>query len=153
MKKRFLVIVALLSLAVPTALAAPPDGKKPKPDAGTQAFESDAEKACRDERGTTAQSTAAFAERYGTNKNKKNAFGKCVSAKSKGEDDEDEADEDKNKDKDKTNASKACKAERGTSTASIAAFAEKYGTNKNKKNAFGKCVSKLAKQKARAPRS
>ena len=147
MKKRFLVIVALLSLAVPAALAAPPDGKKPKPAAGgAQAAQSDAEKACRAERGTTAQSIATFAGKYGTNKNKKNAFGKCVSSKSKGEDDEDEADEDENKDK--TNASKTCKAERGTTGASIAAFAERYGTNKNKKNAFGKCVSKHAKQKA-----
>jgi ABC-type microcin C transport system permease subunit YejB len=143
MKKRLLVIAALLCLAVPTALAAPPAGKKP--DAGTQAApESAAEKACRAERGTSAASIAAFNEKYGTNKNKKNAFGKCVSSKSKGEDDEDEADEDKNK----TNASKKCKTERGTTAASIAAFNEKYGTNKNQKNAFGKCVSKLSKQKA-----
>lgn len=146
MKKRLLVVVALLCLAVPTALAAPPAGKQP--DAGTQAApESAAEKACRTERGTTAASIAAFNQKYGTNKNKKNAFGKCVSSKSKGEDeDEDEADEDENKDK--TNASKKCKAERGTTAASIAAFNEKYGTNRNKKNAFGKCVSKLSKQKA-----
>ena len=34
---------------------------------------------------------------------------------------------------------KACKAER---KADRAAFAEKYGTNKNNRNAFGKCVSK-----------
>jgi hypothetical protein len=142
-KKRFLVIVALLCLAVPTAFAAPPAGKNP--DAGTQAApESAAEKACRAERGTTAASIAAFNEEYGTNKNKKNAFGKCVSSKSKGEDDEDEANEDKNE----TNASKKCKAERGTTAASIAAFNEEHGTNKNKKNAFGKCVSKLSKKKA-----
>ena len=83
MKKRFLVIVALLSLAVPAALAAPPDGKKPKPAAGAQAAQSDAEKACRAERGTTAQSIATFAGTYGTNKNKKNAFGKCVSKHAK----------------------------------------------------------------------
>ena len=142
--KRFLVIVALLTLAVPAALAAPPDGKKPKPDAGTPAAQSDGEKACRAERGTNAESIAAFTEKYGTNKNKKNAFGKCVSSKSKDEEDEDEAGEDKNK----TNASKTCKDERGTNAASIAAFTEKYGTNKNKKNAFGKCVSMHAKQKA-----
>jgi hypothetical protein len=140
MKKRFLVIVALLSFAVPVAFAAPPDGKKPT--AGAQAAESRAEKACVTERGTTAAAIEAFTEKYGTNKNKKNAFGKCVSSKSKGEDDEDEAGEDK------TNASKKCKAERGTTSTTIEAFTEKYGTNKNKKNAFGKCVSKLAKQKA-----
>jgi hypothetical protein len=138
MKKRLLVIVALLCLVVPTAFAAPPAGKKP--DAGTQAApESAAEKACRTERGTSATAIAAFNDKYGTNKNKKNAFGKCVSSKSKGEDDDD--------DKNKTNASKTCKTERGTSAATIAAFNEKYGTNKNEKNAFGKCVSKLSKQK------
>ena len=139
MKKPLLVLIALLCLAVPTALAAP--------SAESQADESAAEKACRAEQGTTAQTKAAFAEKYGTNKNKKNAFGKCVSSKSKGEDDE--AGEDKGENKDKINASKKCKAERGTTAASIAAFAEKYGTNKNKKNAFGKCVSKAAKQKAK----
>jgi hypothetical protein len=140
MKKRLVVIVALLSLAVPAALAAPPDGKKPA--TGAQADESRAEKACSTERGTTVQSKEAFTEKYGTNRNKKNAFGKCVSSKSKGEDDEDEADGEK------TNASKKCKTERGTTASGIAAFNEKYGTNKNKKNAFGKCVSKNAKQKA-----
>ena len=44
-----------------------------------------------------------------------------------------------------TNAAKTCKAERGTTAESKAAFAAKYGTNVSKKNAFGKCVSKLAK--------
>jgi hypothetical protein len=142
MKKRFLVIVALLSLAVPAAFAAPPDGKKP--NTGQQAAETRAEKVCKAERGTTAQSMTAFNAKYGTNKNKKNAFGKCVSSQSKGEDDEDEADQDENE----MNASKKCKAERGTTAASRTAFDDKYGTNKNKKNAFGKCVSKHAKEKA-----
>ena len=40
------------------------------------------------------------------------------------------------------NAAKTCKAERD---ADAAAFAEKYGTNENNKNAFGKCVSAAAK--------
>ncbi len=43
------------------------------------------------------------------------------------------------------NAAKKCKAERGTTAQTIEAFKQKYGTNKNKANAFGKCVSKLAK--------
>jgi uncharacterized membrane protein YdfJ with MMPL/SSD domain len=140
--KRFLVIAALLTFAVPAALAAPPAGKSPA--AGTQqAPESAAEKECRAERGTTAATIAAFTEKYGTNKNKKNAFGKCVSSKSKGQDDDEDEAEDKNKDT--TNAAKKCKAERA---ANPAAFTEKYGTNKNKKNAFGKCVSTAAKKKA-----
>lgn len=69
------MLVALHCLAVPTALAAPPDGN--------QAAESAAEKACRAEQGTTARSKEAFADTYGTNKNKKNAFGKCVSKAAK----------------------------------------------------------------------
>src|SRR5215217_4523450 len=40
------------------------------------------------------------------------------------------------------NAAKTCKAERD---ADAAAFAAKYGTNTNGKNAYGKCVSTLAK--------
>ena len=40
------------------------------------------------------------------------------------------------------NAAKACKAERTTDPD---AFREKYGTNRNKRNAFGKCVSTHAK--------
>ena len=81
MKKKLLVLVALLTFAVPTALAAPPDGKKPA--TGNQAAESAAPKACRAERGTTTESMAAFANNYGTNKNKRNAFGKCVSKAAK----------------------------------------------------------------------
>jgi len=38
------------------------------------------------------------------------------------------------------NAAKYCKAVRETK--GVDAFAALYGTNKNKKNAFGKCVSK-----------
>ena len=142
--KRLLTVAALLSLvlAASAAFAAPPAGKDKDPQS---AAEAKAEKACKAERGTTAASIAAFNEKYGTNKNKKNGLGKCVSSKSKDEDD-DEADDDKNKSE--TNASKKCKAERGTTAASMAAFNEKYGTNKNKKNAFGKCVSMNAKQKS-----
>ena len=42
-----------------------------------------AAKECKAERGTTAESRAAFADKYGTNANKKNAFGKCVAEKAK----------------------------------------------------------------------
>ena len=45
---------------------------------------------------------------------------------------------------DKQNASKECRAERGTTSSSREAFAEKYGTNENNENAFGKCVSQKA---------
>jgi len=87
---------------------------------------------CKAERGTTADSIAAFEKTYGMNENKKNAFGKCVSGKAT---DAVEAQQDAT-----TNAAKKCKSMR---TSDRAGFDTAYGT---KKNAFGKCVSKLAKQ-------
>jgi hypothetical protein len=83
---------------------------------------------------------AAFAQKYGTGKNGKNAFGKCVSQKAKAQAQAQE----KSQQQAEINAAKQCKAERASIGA--AAFAQKYGTNHNKRNAFGKCVSKLAKQ-------
>lgn len=74
-----------------------------------------------------------FDQAYGTG-NLKNAFGKCVSAKAKAASAQDvEAVE---------AAAKACSTERA---ANPAAFKTKYGTNANKANAFGKCVSGTAK--------
>jgi hypothetical protein len=92
---------------------------------------SDAVKACKDER--TADE-AAFTAKYGTGKHGSNALGKCVSQKQKAaEQDTHDATVD---------AAKQCRAERATDPA---AFRDKYGTNHNKRNAFGKCVSTLAK--------
>jgi hypothetical protein len=77
----------------------------------------------------------SFAEFYGTNGNGKNAHGKCVSAKAKALKAEmDEV-------ADRKNAAKVCAAERRDDAEE---FAETYGTNPNKRNAFGKCVSKHA---------
>src|SRR4051794_4819507 len=50
-----------------------------------------------------------------------------------------------------TNAAKTCKAER--TALGVDAFAGKYGANKNKSNAFGKCVSKIASAKTSAQQS
>src|SRR5687768_3000795 len=69
---------------------------------------------------------ADFKQTYGTNKNRSNAHGKCVSKHAR------------TVDQQQSNASKECKAER---EANATAFAEKYGTNKNGKNALGKCIS------------
>ena len=102
-------------------------------------LEQNAAKACKAERGTTDATIAAFKAKYGTNANKANAFGKCVSGKVK------KAEAAQAAEQAEENAAKKCKAERGTTDASIAAFKAKYGTNANKANAFGKCVSKLAK--------
>ena len=75
MTRTLLVVAAFLALAVPAALAAPP-ADKGKPE---QSAEKNAAKMCKAERGTTAESIAAFKTKYGTNANKANAFGKCVS--------------------------------------------------------------------------
>ncbi len=68
-------------------------------------------------------------------------YGKCVSTKAKAKkaaaDKEDEAQED-----DRVNAAKSCKAAKKDNAAK---FATDYGT---RKNAFGKCVSKTAKENA-----
>ena len=101
------------------------------------AAKKNASQQCREERAANQQ---AFADKYGTNKNKKNAFGKCVSEKAKANKDDADA-QDKAEDKAKVNAAKKCKAER---KANPQAFDQKYGTNRNKRNAFGKCVSSNA---------
>ncbi len=94
---------------------------------------------CRAERATDA---AAFAGKYGTNANERNAFGKCVSAKAKQEK-ADEDREDKQEIADGRNAATDCQTERDA--IGEQAFADKYGTNGNDKNAFGKCVSANAR--------
>ncbi len=82
----------------------------------------------------TQMGKATFALTYGTNANRRNAFGKCVSKRSAKTEAAGEAA--------KTNASKQCKAEEA---ANPAAFRTKYGTGKKGANAHGKCVSSKAK--------
>jgi hypothetical protein len=92
-----------------------------------------AAKECRAER--NEMGSEAFAEEYGKNKNDKNAFGKCVSQHAQtAQAAQQQA---------TIKAAKACKAERQTLGAE--AFKNKYGTNRNKANAFGKCVSKRSR--------
>ena len=99
---------------------------------GSTTARSDAQKQCRAER--TAMGSQNFKDTYGTNKNKSNAFGKCLSHRtSQNSSDEQTA---------HTNAAKDCKTERA---ADPIAFQTKYGSGKNGKNAFGKCVSQKAK--------
>jgi hypothetical protein len=139
---RWLVAAAAsVIVAMPVASAASPSQDQPKPatTAQAQSAEGEAEKACKAER--TSLGVEAFSKKYGTNHNKRNALGKCVSGKSKGnKDDQDEKDE---KDEDSGAAAKACRAERAS--IGVEAFAKKYGTNHNLKNAFGKCVSSKSK--------
>ncbi len=90
-----------------------------------------------------AMGTDNFRDAFGTNKNKHNAFGKCVSRKSR--------EEAKERRSAKRNAAKDCKAERDdpnfASTHDGKSFDEFYGTNENDENAFGKCVSGKARAK------
>ena len=87
-----------------------------------------AAKTCKAER---AADLAAFTKKYGTNKNGKNAYGKCVSRKARhATEQETEA---------RVNAAKTCKKLKAEQKVT---FEADYGT---KKNAFGKCVSKTAK--------
>jgi hypothetical protein len=137
-----------------------------------------AAKECRAEQGTTDATKQAFAQKYGTNENDANAFGKCVSTRARAEESQRKAArkaarracaarkhskghaygrcvkskqkalkrkadrEDTKKIESEHNAARTCAQERETGSE---AFANKYGTNRNKRNAFGKCVSKLAR--------
>ncbi len=100
-----------------------------------------AAKQCQAER---AADEAAFTKKYGTGKNGANAYGKCVSGKAKAQTTETVKDEVKSD----INAARSCRTER---KADPAAFAQKYGTNANKRNAFGKCVSAKAKAQQDKP--
>jgi hypothetical protein len=99
-----------------------------KRDAGAATALKNAAKACKAER---AADPAAFTTKYGTNKNGKNAYGKCVSAMARGvTEQQTEA---------RVNAAKTCKKLKAEHKAE---FETAYGT---KKNAFGRCVSQTAR--------
>lgn len=96
---------------------------------------------CKAERETMGRE--AFAEEYGTNPNGRNAFGKCVSEKAR----ENEAEMDEQDAEDALtfkNAAKECAAKR--ESMGVEAFRDEYGTNENKRNAFGKCVSEKVQE-------
>jgi hypothetical protein len=93
-----------------------------------------AAKLCKLERGSTAATREAFRDRYGTNHNKKNAFGKCVSRRAH--------QQERERHSAHNTAERQCRAE--LDAMGRTAFDEKYGTNHNDRNAFGKCVSEKA---------
>ena len=165
MRIKWMILIAVAVLAMPASASAtvsPTDYKN-------------AAKFCKALRADMG--TEAFKQAYGTNKNKRNAYGKCVSKHARTVDaihsdavkackaereatnakgslvkcvseHSDEATQAKHDAI--VNAAKTCKSER---TADPAAFREKYGTNKNKRNAFGKCVVQhvRASQEADSP--
>jgi hypothetical protein len=116
----------LAPLAVLVAVLAVPMASLGKTGPANQTNPAKACKALRAQMGTDA-----FAAAYGTNTNKRNALGKCVSKMAKQEEEN------------ASNAAQSCRIEQ---QADPQAFKDKYGTNKNKSNAFGKCVSQHAKQ-------
>ena len=130
--KRFLIVAALLALAVPAVFAAPSAGKG-KPQTNTSSSSGPSSAAlCKEQRRSMGMS--AFRALYAPNGSPKAAMDACLTKVSA------------QVTTTFKNAAKACKDERGTTAAEAEAFANKYGTNANKRNAFGKCVSQHAKK-------
>ena len=128
-----------VSIGLAVALALPVSAlAKPNPD---QADKRAAKAECTTLRGNTDATREAFLTQFRN-------FGACINKKAV-----EEAVEEQNA---HTNAAKDCKTERGTTTDSRNAFNLKYGTNGREgtkgfhRNAFGKCVSTLAKAKEHA---
>jgi hypothetical protein len=123
--RTYLLALGIVALAVPAAALADDPGQSEKSPA----------QMCAAER--TAMTAQNFKTAYGTNKNKSNAFGKCVSKKTN------ETQENR------ASAAKLCKAEQGDPNFAAShdgkTFEQAYGTSKNGSNAFGKCVSKQAR--------
>lgn len=164
--KKIFTLGVVLAAGFPGVAVAQDEPPTPKENAS---------QACKAER--TAMGEETFNATYGTNASKKNAFGKCVSARKKEAKSEAKsakkeckaaakAETDKAARKaarkacnekaakavktemqetteERTSAAEACKTER---EAGEEAFEAKYGTNANKRNAFGKCVSSQAKE-------
>jgi hypothetical protein len=117
----FVLATALLAITASAVAANPP----------SPADKAAAVKQCSTER--TAMGVPAFRLLYGTNANRSNAFGKCVSKLAQ------------QNAKNQANAAAQCRSERA---ADPAAFAAKYGSGKKHANAFGNCVSRKAKAAA-----
>jgi hypothetical protein len=136
MRQLIFFLAVFVVLAVPVAALA--DGTIPSPT-------SLASSTCKQEQ--TGSGAATFKQTYGTNASKSNAFGKCVSKNTAGARQE------------LANAAQTCKAQQADPNFAAShggkTFTQFYGTNKGApsgkgagSNAFGKCVSALAKQAA-----
>ena len=130
---RFFILTAIFCLAAPAALAVPPAGQGP---GQAQSATPTASELCKQQRHLMGMST--FRTTYAPTGSPKAAMNACLAkqvqvtttaAK---------------------NAAQVCKAEQVDPSFAAGhggkSFADHYGTNANKKNAFGKCVSKLAKE-------
>jgi len=124
--KRLLLLAALFVLAVPVAYAVPPGGQGEESAGASQATSPSAQ--CREQRRTMGM--ADFRSKYAPTGSPKVAFDVCVAQLSQ------------TASTNAKNAAKACQAERAKDPL---AFQTKYGRNENKANAFGKCVSMMAR--------
>lgn len=79
-----------------------------------------------------------FDQYYGTGKNGKNAFGNCVSAHAKASSQAEQ--------QGRVNPSRTCRATQTRLGASL--FGQTYGKTENDRNAYGKCVSAVARQQS-----
>ncbi len=112
--RKLALIAALALVVVPNALAgpAPSDGDRAAAVRDCRALRSPA---------PTGMGVELFRQTFGTNANRRNAFGRCVVEMTAAERANRHA------------AVQECRAERGTTPESRAAFREKYGN-------FGRCV-------------
>ena len=129
--KRLLLLAALFVLAVPVAYAAPPGGQGEESASAAQA--PSPSELCKEQRRTMGM--ANFRSLYAPTGSPKAAFDACVAKLSQAAS------------TNAKNAAKACQAERAKDPE---AFRTKYGKNANKANAFGKCVSMMARDLSEA---
>lgn len=143
MTRTLIVLAAFLTLSLPAALAAPPEGKGKPENPGKsaaapgQSAATNAAKKCKAERAASAD---AYRAKY-----KSNGLGKCIAEqKQKAKKEKAEGDE-AEETRAEENAAKKCKAERVS--LGLEEFKKKYAPpgHPTGANAFGKCVSKLAK--------
>ena len=168
-KTAFSILLASLAIGVAAAWAAPPSGVAAKradaackamrgqigPTAFSQAFGSlggcvaalarveqqnlaAAEAACTAEQNdanfAAAHSGQTFAQFYGVGPNGRSAYGRCLVAKANASS--------QAEGQSRPNPARLCSAQRDEMKSGP--FATFYGTNDNHRNAFGKCVSRLA---------
>lgn len=126
--RRIVITVALAVAALPAIALA-----------GTPSAQSTAEKQCRGE--LTSWGKATFNDNYGTNKNKSNAFGKCVSHRT--------AQNIAVQNSARRTAANQCQADQNDPNFAAnhngQTFDQVYGSGPKHKNAYSRCVSTKAK--------
>jgi hypothetical protein len=128
--KKLLTLTSLALAVLPAVAAAQTPDNEDRRNAARE---------CRAER--AAMGAENFRNTYGTNRNRRNAFGKCVSRRAR--------DEAREEGQAHRNASRDCRAERSdpnfAATHGGQTFEQFYGTGPRDRNAFGRCVSMKAR--------